>query len=45
MISKLNSEKLIKQTFADTIRCKADKTKANIKKIRPSSPINLISTF
>ena len=45
MISKLNSEKLIKQTFVETNKCKTDKTKANIKKIRPNSPANLISPF
>ena len=40
-IEKLSSEKLIKQTLVEKNKCIADKTKANISKIKPSSATNL----
>ena len=40
-IEKLSSEKLIKQILVEKNKCIADKTKANIKRIKPSSATNL----
>ena len=40
-IEKFSSEKLIKQTLVEKNKCIADKTKANIKRIKPSSATNL----